>query len=427
MFAGINGLSRTTVRKGMVTIADQAIVSAVNFLTGVIIGRTCSKEEFGLYTLGFSIVIFVVNMHTSLIASPYMVYSPRLAGRELRVYTSNTLIHQFCLSALCVAALVIGGKALAAGFGLPGLAPVVLTLAVVIAALTGREYARQFSFAWLNTRVAFLLDACVAIIQLGGLLFLVSQSELSVCRAYYVSGAACGLAAVGWLYVQRSRFTMSAAGAVADFRSNWQLGKWNLAGGLANLAGIQAYPWILTHFHGNAATGSLAACLGVVFIANPILIGMSNFLVPKITHSLAQGGPTEVHRVMKKAMLLFFAIMSCFTMVTLCFGGTILRIIYGAKYASLGTVVGVLTLSQSVEVVSLPLVCCLYTMGRPDAGFKSYLLAMLVTFTLGLWLVGSYGIYGVAFSLLAANTAAAVYRWISYRRLVEKLNAGASG
>ena len=53
--------------KGIVTLSDQAIVSAVNFLTGVIIARTCSKEGFGLYTLGFSIMLFVVNMQGALI------------------------------------------------------------------------------------------------------------------------------------------------------------------------------------------------------------------------------------------------------------------------------------------------------------------------------------------------------------------------
>ena len=218
-------------------------------------------------------------------------------------------------------------------------------------------------------------------------MFLVSQGELSACRAYFVSGAACGLAAAGWFFLHRSHFTTPAGGAVADFRRNWLLGKWNLAGGLANLAGIQAYPWILALFHGNAATGSLAACLGVVFIANPVIIGFGNFLGPKITHAFAQGGAAEVHRIILKATLVFFAIMSSFSVVMLFLVALILRMIYGVKYVGFDMVVGVLAMSQLVETVSFPLVFSLFVMGRPDAGFKSYLLAMLVTFTLGLWLV----------------------------------------
>ena len=36
-------------RIAIVTLADQCIVSATNFLTGIIIGRVCTKEQFGLY------------------------------------------------------------------------------------------------------------------------------------------------------------------------------------------------------------------------------------------------------------------------------------------------------------------------------------------------------------------------------------------
>jgi O-antigen/teichoic acid export membrane protein len=277
----------------------------------------------------------------------------------------------------------------------------------------------------LNIPAAFFLDLCVAIMQIGGLLFLVSQGKLSAHRAYYISGTACGLAAVGWFYLQRSHFTLPANGALADFRRNWLLGKWNLAGGLASLACIQVYPWFLAFFYGNSATGSLAACLGVVFSVNPLIFGMSNFLGPKITHALAQGGVAEVRRILAKATLLFLTFMICFSAVMLFFGGTILRMIYGVKYAGLDMVVGILALSQVAEIVSWPLCTSLFVMGRPDAGFKSYLLAMIVTITLGLWLVRSYGISGVAFSFLFAYTAAAMYRWAVYRKLVGTLNSKA--
>jgi O-antigen/teichoic acid export membrane protein len=278
----------------------------------------------------------------SLIATPYMVNSPRLAGRDLAVYTTNTLIHQVCMSVVAIASLGIAAKLLAARYWPSGLGPVVLSLALVIAAITCREYVRQLSFAWLNMRAALLLDSCVTTIQLAGLLFLGSQGQLSARRAYYVSGAACALAVAGWFYLQRRQFTASARGAMADFRRNWGLGKWNLAGGMANLVGIQTYPWILAFFHGNAATGSLAACLGIVLSSNPFILGVVNFLGPKITHAFVDGGAAKVHRIMAKATLLFFAFMIFFSTVMLVFGGMILRMIYGNKYDGLDIVVGVL-------------------------------------------------------------------------------------
>jgi len=73
MRVGIILFSRLATGKGFIALTDQAVASATNFLTGVIIGRACTKEQFGLYMLGFSIVLFVMSLQTSLISTPYMV------------------------------------------------------------------------------------------------------------------------------------------------------------------------------------------------------------------------------------------------------------------------------------------------------------------------------------------------------------------
>ena len=76
-----------TLRQGLLSLADQAVVSATNFATGVIVARTCSREELGLYMLGFSVILLATDLQTSLISTPYMVYAPRLKGRAHALYT----------------------------------------------------------------------------------------------------------------------------------------------------------------------------------------------------------------------------------------------------------------------------------------------------------------------------------------------------
>ena len=87
------------LHQGIISLADQAVASATNFATGIIIARACSKEELGLYMLGFSLIFLMTDFQTSLITTPYMVYAPRLKGRAHALYTGSTLIHQlaFCL------------------------------------------------------------------------------------------------------------------------------------------------------------------------------------------------------------------------------------------------------------------------------------------------------------------------------------------
>jgi len=75
------------LHQGIISLADQAVASATNFATGIIIARACSKEELGLYMLGFSLIFLMTDFQTSLITTPYMVYAPRLKGRAHALYT----------------------------------------------------------------------------------------------------------------------------------------------------------------------------------------------------------------------------------------------------------------------------------------------------------------------------------------------------
>ena len=110
------------LHQGIISLADQAVASATNFLTGVIIARTCSKEQLGLYMLGFSLILLMTDFQTSLITTPYMVYSPRLKGRAHALYTGSTLIHQlaFCLITMlgvACGAFAVNGELVPAAWG----------------------------------------------------------------------------------------------------------------------------------------------------------------------------------------------------------------------------------------------------------------------------------------------------------------------
>src|ERR1035437_910711 len=164
--------STKALHQTAISLADQAIVSATNFLTGVIIARACSKEELGLYSLGFSVVLMMADLQSSLIMTPYMVYAPRLKGRAHALYTGSTLIHQSAFCLLTMLALVCGAFAVMIGVGPRGLGPVLWALVPVIGLIMLREFARRVCFARLKLKTAFLFDTSIAAGQISGLLVL---------------------------------------------------------------------------------------------------------------------------------------------------------------------------------------------------------------------------------------------------------------
>lgn len=409
-------------RKSTLSLIDQAVASGTNFLTGVIIGRACTKEQFGLFMLGFSIVLFVMNLQSSIILMPYMVYSPRLKPVEHARYTDSTLIHQLGLSTLAIVALVVGGVVLSSGIGPQGLAPVVWKLVFVIPFILLREYIRQISFANLRFKAALILDSGVSVVQICSLLLLAYLGLVSASLAYWVIGLACGLAAVGWFVGMRKTFALQVTRAISDLSNNWTLGKWVFASGLLWVLSMELYPWILAVFHGTASNGVWAACFGIVAITNPLFLGMMNVFGPKIAHSYAEGGATGLRRYVFKVGAVFSVVITPFCVLLFMFGGSLVVILYGDKYAGNGLVVSVLALNLLVSTIAFSLSRALYAIERADLDFAVNLVALFVLLTLGLWLVKTFGPLGVACSLLAGNTATSAVRYFLVRRLLRPVS-----
>lgn len=410
----LHALFTPSIRKGIVTLGNQGIVSATNFLTGVIIARSCSKDEFGLYILGFSVVLLVMDLQISLIATPYMIYSPRLKGDALRLYNGSSLLHQLGLTSLLVLALAGWGGALLLGHGSLKLASVLWALTAVIGFIMLREFIRRFCFAHLRSEIAFFFDSCISVLQLGGLLILARSGMLSANRAYWVIGCACALVGLGWLFLNRGVFLPQIGHAITDFKTNWKFGKWVFASGLVWAISMNLYPWFLTFFHGTASAGVWGACLGVLAFANVPLVGMQNFVGPKISNVFAEGGMTALRGFVLKSSLFFCVSMSVMCCALFLGGDPLLVLLYGDKYAGSGLIVFILTLGLVPASVAFSFSRALFAVERADIDFKVNIVALFIMFSLGIWFVRSFGPIGAAAGLLVANIAASIVRWTSF-------------
>ncbi len=406
-----------TLHLGMYSLADQAVASATNFATGVILARACSKEELGLYALGFSLILLMTDFQTSLITTPYMVYAPRLSGRAHALYTGSTLLHQlaFCLATMF--GVACAAAAAGRGLGPRGLGPVLWALSVVIALIMLREHARRVSFARLRLKTAFLFDASIAVGQLAGLALLARLGLLSASRAFWVIGSVCGVAVLGWLWSDRAFYHPRFGESVADLRKNWVFGKWVFASGLVWAVSMNLYPWFLAHFHGTASTGVWAACVGVASVGNPLQLGIQNLVGPKISHVYAASGRKALRILVVKLSAAIALLMLAVCLPLLFWGGRLIALFYGRQYAGNSLVITVLALGMLVSAPAFSFSRALYAIERADLDFLVNFAALFTMVTTGFWLVRAYGPLGAAFGLLAANFATSVVRAAAFLRL----------
>ncbi|MDH3346932.1 MAG: hypothetical protein OEM02_02350 [Desulfobulbaceae bacterium] len=405
-------------RKGIISLSDQVVASATNFLTGAIIGRVCVKEEFGYYMLGFSLVLFLIDLQTSLISAPYMVYSQRYSGREYAVYSGSTFIHQLVL--ICCSVVILGvATAVYSGFtddlGLP---PVLWTLVLVVSFILLRDYIRKVCFASLMMRSAFVVDCCVSLFQITLLLLLADTNLLSATRAYLAIGAACATASLGWLYFNRKLFHFSLERIKEDFLRNWSFGKWVFASGLLWALSLNLYPWLLVYFHGPGSAAVWGACFGIAAIGNPLLLGVQNFLGPKIIRAHTTGGKELLGRFVISSSILFSLIIMPFCLVLLLFGDQLAVFVYGAKYSGNGLVISVLALNLLVSAATFTLSRAFYAVERADLFFTANFVPVIILLCFGIFLVKVLGPLGVACGILLSSVAISVVLAILYYKVL---------
>lgn len=422
--ARLERIQRTGAARSILAIGGQGFASGTNFLTGVILGRAAGQEEYGLYFLCFTVLILTIELQSALIATPYMVYAPRMEKDEKARYSGSILVHELFLCAILVPLVLIGGVVAWTGVGIPGLDAVLIALAGAISLALLRDWVRRFCFANMRMVTALLVDAAVMVLQLGGLALLAWLGLLRATTAYAVIGVAAGVAVMGWFVFNRDLIRLRGIAPWQDFLRNWAFGKWVVASAILWAVSMNLYPWLLAAFHGKAVTGMWAACMGVVALGNMLMMGIQNFLGPKIAQVYADHGRAGLWRFVLKASGAFAVPMLVFSAVLFVIGDPLVVLIYGDEYAGSGLALFVLSLNLLALMLAFNVSRGLFAIERADADFMVNFIPLAVLLTAGVALAREHGVMGAAHGLALANATGLLARGAAFWYLVPTRKKG---
>jgi O-antigen/teichoic acid export membrane protein len=398
------------VQSSLYSIFDQGVVSGTNFLTTLVIARSCSQEELGVYSLAWTVILFLAAVQGNLITVPYTMYCHRRTGPSLATYAGSTFLHQLSTSVLAVTCFFVLDVILAAGFGPERLRPAAFVLMGVIPFILLREYARRFPFAHLALTTAVVVDVVVAVVQLAALLALRWFGMLSAAAVYGVMGASCALAAACWWLLDDQPMQFSRERYFADWRRNWSFGRWAMLSQLTGL-GFYILPWMLTAVHNEAQTGELAACTTLVGLSNLFVMGLNNLLMPKAARAYADRGPHALCGVLRKTLLFAALVLGSLCILFFFTGNYLGGILFGKEYADTGLVIAVLSLATLVDALGLIASTGLWAMDRPSYTIIGDVAQLAATLGMAVWLVFPLGALGIALALVVGRTAGAAVRW----------------
>src|SRR5205814_9957239 len=105
-------------------------------------------------------------------------------------------------------------------------------------------------------------------------------------------------------------FTVRRERVLPELRRSWAFGRWIVLGQLVGVVHGFVLYWLLAAMKGTTATGAFAACMTVVTLSNPFILGIANVLGPRAARAFTTGGPQEARDVGRKPTLLLDGVMT---------------------------------------------------------------------------------------------------------------------
>ncbi|MFN0192023.1 MAG: lipopolysaccharide biosynthesis protein [Aestuariivirga sp.] len=401
-------------------LADQLVVSMTSFVTMIVIARATDVAQLGLYSIAVSVLVMALTVQDSLVTRPYSIQILSPSGTpEEHGFSALLLSWGLAIAALLVALSVAFAVSLSGRD--PAEAILALAIACALPLALFREFGRRYSYANLKTYRAFMVDAVAAGATLMPMAYLGWMGRLDAAKAILIIGFGAGLSGTLWFLRRRSAFRYSRPALNQTARRSFGLGKWLLFGQIAMQLQGYAIHWITLAAAGAAVTGTYAACLSIIGLANPFVFGFLNLLTPKSVRTLKHRGPRELRREVLRDSLMLGGMMALFTIFIYFAGETVMVLIYGGgAYANQGEVLTVLSLASVAGAIGsfgAPAAIALQSAERGKATAAIATFTCIAGIAISWMLIARAGLIGAAWGLLVTEVIGAIGRWALFVRI----------
>jgi O-antigen/teichoic acid export membrane protein len=387
-----SAIGRMVVGRGAagpaLSLADQALVSACNFATTIVLAHALGLEAFGLFSTAWIVVLLTVSLQLGLVVCPMISIGPGLPGEAGQSYYAIVLVHEAAFLALAGSAVAVG---LALAFGDWALA---FAAGAACAAHLAQDFSRRYLFARGRPPVVLGIDALNQGVKLALLVLLARSDMLSPARALEVVAASAVLSCVCAIPF-RGRLAWRACEFGAASRRQWQSGRWLVLTGLMQWLSGYAGLLIAGALLGVTLIGVLRAAQSILGVLNLIRDALENTVPPIAGRALASRGLDGLRAVIGVTAAIGFVGGLSFTALLALTGKSLLAVAFGPDMAAYAWVVTWYSLLFPVSLVSFSQICAFRALERTGAVFAATAAAAALNLALVYPAVRWFGIQGL--------------------------------
>lgn len=414
----LGALSALRLGKLGYSSADQVLAIGGMFVINLALARARSREEYGIFTLSYSVFTFLAGLYNAAVLEAYTVYGSGRYHGSLRAYEKLLWRANAWFSSGLTALLLSAWLALR--WLSPALAsPALLGMGLTCGVLLTASFLRRTFYIQRRPDLALRFSSVFFAACVGLLALAMRFGRLNGFSAFVIAALAWGVTA---LFTRRDKAAGDEAGETiaadpSDFladipdywREHWKYSRWVLVTALVFQFTGQAYFWVVAAFLSLKDVAELRAMYNLVQPVEQGFIAVTLLVLPQMALHFAAGEMAKLRRMWQQCSLAFVGMSSAFALIVGAGSLRWLHLLYGDKFDDAAPLLCWYALLPVVMGLGHAANAALKATEKPKAVFHAYLASGAITFVLGVPLVMRWGVRGAVFGMLlsAAGYAAA--------------------
>jgi O-antigen/teichoic acid export membrane protein len=397
------------------SIADQGLSVGGMFLANVMLARTQSKEEYGLFALSYSVFTLLAGLHNAAVLETFTIYGSgryhqRFAEYARLLWRSNLYLGLGLTAALtllwAVLARVHPRMASRTFLGMTLTAGILLSAAFLRRSFYMRrrpDLAARFSLAF--------FVVCVALLGVSARLEILSgfSAFLIVAAAWSVAG----------LLVWREMPGRAAGANFVDLEprywsEHWNYARWVLVTALVFQFTTQGYYWLAAWFLSVQEVADLRAMYNLATPVDQLFVAATLLVLPMMSLRYASRRMAGLLPVWRVYVLGVCLVAGGFAALVGLFGRPAMHLLYAGRFDDIAPLVRTLAPLPVVMGIGNSMNAALKAIEKPQAVFLAYVASGAATFLVGIPLIVRWGLRGAVCGMLSSGVVYSATLGISF-------------
>jgi O-antigen/teichoic acid export membrane protein len=418
-----NFLKSSILPKSLIAAVDQATLSGLSFLISIILIKHVPKVEYGYYSIGFAILLFVVSVQQAIVSTPLAVLLVEKKDQEKKWYAGSLCYGQFIII-IPVVCLGLAATALLSYGRLNSTQTwVSASVCFAVIGLILREYLRSYLYAEEQPLEAFKIDAVYIFLVLSLIIPIYLFFTISVPAIFVITGIN-GIV-IGLFFGRKQGWYYNKDSVRKSYSENWRYGKWALFGGFVTYISNYSYLYLLGALLGSSSIAEVQAARLLIM---PMVLFRAGWMCIAVPHGSKLRELGQIKRFFKQQVivcLIWMLIMAFYAVFLMSFAELLKNFLFTQKYLNSLDYFLYWVVVNIIGFVGSSASFGMQVTKKFDILSKINFLTMIVTLGSAFILISTFGIVGaLTAQIIGASFSAAVQWFYFFKEVFLKKSVG---